>query len=141
MVGLLDIAPLTREVQVGEQKITVGGVSADGIAHIFNRFPEVRALFTGRDGISADRIVELVPKAVASIIACGCGLVANEEAEAKAAALPAEVQLDLLSAIITLTMPKGVGPFMERLTALADSFGGASLARTPDTGSLLPSKS
>lgn len=115
MVGLLDIAPSTRTVSVGGADIAVFGVSAHGIAYLITRFPELREM-VGEDleNISSDTIAKTIPDAIAAIISAGCGYPNNAEAEAQAARLSADAQLDLLSAIIELTLPKGVGPFLEK---------------------------
>lgn len=121
MPGLKDISASFKTITVGEVALPVKGVSAIGIAYLLERFPVVAQLVTGNAAeINAATLFKLVPDAVAVIIACGCGNVNDPEAEAAAAALPIESQFDLLEAIIKLTMPGGVGPFVERLTKLVD---------------------
>lgn len=120
MVGLLDIAPITRRVSVNGQDIEVRGLSAKGIAYLIGRFPEVRALFDGRAQVdfTPERLLELVPDAIAAIIASSAGEIGNKDAEAVAEGLPAQTQLELLSAIIDLTLPQGAGPFVASLEKL-----------------------
>lgn len=135
MVSLVDIAPATETVTVRGQAVPVHGVSARGLAVLLGRFPEVRALMAQQQqDITADRLVELIPDAIAAIIAAGTGLPGDSEAEAVAAALPVEEQFDLLEAILRLTMPTGVGPFVARLARLGGALGVASQApATPGT--------
>lgn len=123
MVGLLDIAPSTRTVQVDGNPVTVTGVSAHGIAYLLQRFPELRKLMGGRElDINPEQMMALVPDAIAAIIAAGCGYPNNEKAEQLAASLSADVQMDLLSAVLELTMPKGAGPFFAKVQSALGAF-------------------
>jgi hypothetical protein len=117
MVSLVDIAPTADTVAVGEQNVEVYGVSMRGVAHLLGRFPELRMLMTGRD-VGADQLMEMAPNAVAAILAAGTGQPGDAAAEAAADRLAVETQVDLLSAIMRLTLPKGVGPFVEKITQL-----------------------
>lgn len=118
MVGLLDIAPSTRHVEVGGAQVAVYGVSAHGIAYLITRFPELRELLGGDlDKVDTATVARVVPDAIAAIIAAGCGEPNNPEAEKVAARFSADAQLDLLKEVIDLTMPKGAGPFLEKFNA------------------------
>lgn len=130
MPGLLDIAVARKTVPAGGTDIPVYGVSAAGIAVILDRFPVVRELFAGveRTPITADLLFKMVPDAIATIIAAGCGEPGNEAAELAASRLPAHEQADLLEEILRLTMPKGVGPFVDRLMGLAGLFDAESMS-------------
>ena len=75
--------------------------------------------------------------AVAAIIAAGCGYPADDKAESVAARLSLDAQADLLAVILRLTLPKGVGPFVEKLTAL----GGTLHADDAQSGTEPASKS
>jgi hypothetical protein len=127
----MDIAPPTRSVEVGEGvKLAVTGISAHGIAYLLRRFPALQTMMAGMkdgtefkmDDIDIPGLVAAVPDAIAAIIAAGCGFPNNEEAEAKAATITAEVQLDLIKAIVELTMPKGPGPFFDKLVSVMRGF-------------------
>lgn len=119
MPGLLDIAISSRTVSIGESEVPVYGVSAKGIAVLFERFPIFREMFSGRTpDLSPEAVTKLAPEAVAAIIAAGTGTPGNREAEAKAEQLPAGTQAELLEAIMELTMPKGFGPFVESVVRM-----------------------
>lgn len=140
MPGLLDVAASTKTVPVGSGHVTVPGVSARGIAVLLERFPVVRELFTGKSpSLTADAIIKIVPDAIAAIIAAGCGSPGDPEAEKVADALPAETQAELLEAIMEVTMPKGAGPFVERLMGMARVMDGVP-TNIPDMKSPKPSK-
>ena len=57
-------------------------------------------------------------EAVAALLAAGCGYPGDEKAETVAASLPINLQADLLAAVMRMTLPHGLGPFVEKLTAL-----------------------
>ncbi len=138
MVGLVDIAPVTSTVTVRGQDITMTGISARGIAHLLARFPELRALMTGRE-VALDDLLRLGGDVVCAIIAAGAGSPGDADVETAADNLTLEEQADLLAAIVELTMPRGLGPLVERLSRLGLLAGGASA--TQATTSPPPSKS
>ena len=138
MVGLVDIAPITSSVVIRGQDITITGVSARGIAFLLARFPELRAVMTGRE-VALDDLLKLGGDVIAAIIAAGTGAPGNTQAEAAADNLTLEEQADLLAAIVELTMPRGLGPLVEKLSRLGLlAGGGASVMQA--TTSLQPSK-
>ena len=117
MVGLIDIAPRQEAIEVHGAEVAVHGISAKGVAYLLGRFPELRKLMTGL-AVEADRLMEMGGDAVAAIIAAGCGYPGDEKAEAVAAKLGIDAQADLLAAVLRLTLPAGLGPFVDKLTAL-----------------------
>ena len=121
-VGLLDIAPATDTVQLRGQPVAVYGVSAKGLAYLMSRFPELRMLMTGKE-VDEASLMNVGGECVAAIIAAGCGLPGNTDAEASAATLPLEDQADVLAKILKLTMPNGAVPFAEKLAGLTSFLG------------------
>ena len=77
--------------------------------------------------------------AVAAIISAGCGYPGDEKAEAVAGKLSLDAQADLLASILRLTLPKGIGPFVEKLTALGGILDAAPSAPAPASKSPKPS--
>lgn len=125
MAGLMDIAPPFDTVNVGEQSITVHGVSIEGLAYLLRKFPELAALFTGGSlgDLNYDTVLARVPGAVVAIIACGCGMPGDDAAEKHVNTFGVQVQADLFTKIVALTMPDGMVPFVERLEKLASIVG------------------
>ena len=131
MVGLVDIAPVTTAVTIRGQEVTVTGISARGIALLLVRFPQLRALMTGRE-VALDELLKLGGDVVAAIIAAGTGTPGDSQAEAAADNLTLEEQADLIAAIVELTMPRGLGPLVDRLSRLGLlAGGGASAMQVP----------
>ena len=125
MVGLLDIAPLTTTVKLGKEKIEVVGISAKGVACILQDFPQFAGMLSGGT-LKGEELLAAAPDMVAAIIAAGTGTPGNDQAIERASMLPVEYQLDLLEAIIKISMPSGPAPFMRRLTGLLNSMGASS---------------
>ena len=117
MVGLIDIAPKIETIDVQGASVAVHGISAKGVAHLLGRFTELRMLMTGQE-VQTEHLMTMGGDAVAAIISAGCGYPGDEKAEAVAGRLSIDAQADLLAAILRLTLPVGLGPFVEKLTAL-----------------------
>jgi hypothetical protein len=122
MVGLIDIAPSRERVQVRGSEIDVTGVSASGVASLFGRFPELRNAISGKE-VGVESLMEMGGELVAAIIAAGTGALNDEKAEAVANTLSIDEQADLLLAIIRVTLPKGVGSFVGKLTGAGAALG------------------
>lgn len=141
MAGLVDIAPAAETVAIRGTQIAVTGVSAHGIAMLLARFPDLRRMLSGLD-VDADSLIGMGGEVVAAILAAGTGAAGDEAAEAAAAGLSVDEQIDLLSAIMRVTMPKGVGPLAEKLAAMGLVLdGGAASGSAPATKSRKRSKS
>jgi hypothetical protein len=140
MVGLADIAPATAKVDCGgERPVEVRGVSIRGASNLMERFPELQKFFRGM-AVSPDELIKIAPDAVAAIIAAGVGKPDDMETEAVADVLPLDAQIDLLEAILRLTMPRGVGPFAEKLMRLMGQRAAEASASVPATTSASRSK-
>ena len=122
MTSLLDIAARSEKVSIPghDEPVEVWGVSARGIAALMDRFPAIRSAFSpGSAGADAVKLVQLVPDAIATIIAMGVHKAGDQEYEAAADALPADVQARLLEPIIRLTVGEaGFTPFVVRVVAM-----------------------
>ena len=117
MAGLVDIAAVTEKVTVAGTEIEVPGVSAAGIAILLTRFPELRKTFSGIE-VSTKELLKVGPEALAAILAAGTGAPGDEAAEAVAAKLSVGRQTKILAAILRVTLPDGIDPFVEELDGL-----------------------
>jgi hypothetical protein len=138
MVGLVDIAPHIETIEVQGAPVAVHGISAKGLANLLGRFPELRKLMSGQQ-VEAEQLMAMGGDAVAAIIAAGCGYPGDEKVEAVAGKLAIDTQADLIGAILRLTLPAGLGPFVEKLTALGGILDAAPSATAPALRSPKPS--
>lgn len=136
MTGLLDIAPERSTVDVQGHTLEVRGVTVREIADLLRRFPGLRDLFAGGDP-AIQQLAGTMPELVAAVIASGLGQCGDAAHESAAEKLPAEAQAKLFGAILRLTMPGGVGPFVEEL---ATAFGSGVPATALTNGSPAPSR-
>lgn len=135
MTSLLDIIPQSVTVPIGAVEIECCGITAAGVANLIGRFPGLRGLLfpegqqrQGEELSDPLALIHAAPETIAAIIAAGTGHPGEEDHEFAAAKLPIENQIDLLSAILNLTLPGGIVPFVEKITAL---FGGVSDSSQP----------
>lgn len=135
MVGLLDIVNVPETVMVREVPVPVHGVSVRGIAHLMTQFPEIREVLGGRQvDVTPELLVNRAPRAIAAVIAAGCGMPGDPQAEEVAAGLGVDEQLELITAIIRKTLPGGLSPFLKRLESLTKGLG-APGAQLKEAGS------
>jgi hypothetical protein len=134
MASLLDIGPLTEDVDVHGVTLTVRGLTAGHIFQLFSEFPDMRKLFeTGADRNPQEVMLSLAPDLFAKIIAIATGDAGNKEAEEKVKTMGASEQLTLLAAVQRLTFKDGIGPFIDRVSALMGSMMPAEEAMEPNS--------
>lgn len=118
-LGLMDIEPQSEDVKVSEDKsLKVFGISFEDIIKLLERFPDAQNWISGTK-IDPKQLLKVAPGAIAAVIAAACGLIGDEKAEKRAAALSVETQLDALEAIARLTFRSGFGPFVQRIAGVA----------------------
>src|SRR5579859_2492580 len=131
MASFLDIVPPTTTVDVYGSEVEILGISANAIGNLIARFPEIRSLLSnGPLEFTAEKIVEMGPAVVASVIAAGTGHAGSKKAEEIAARLPLGTQLELLEPIVALTLPQGPASFLETLVRLVEAAGGKKAPAT-----------
>jgi hypothetical protein len=119
MSDLSELLPGPKQVEIDGKKYAVNGLSLAEFAILLSRFPALKQIFAGTLGdVDAGELLRAGNPAVAAIIAAGCGKAADEQWEKNAAALPAQYQVKFLAPIVSLTMPRGFGPFAEDLATV-----------------------
>jgi hypothetical protein len=117
MTSLLDIGPLTEEVEIRGTKLTVQGLSGGDLFQLMS-FPEFRSAMESKAQNPQTILQQLGPQILAKVIAICTGTPNNPEAEAKAAQLGASDQMTLIKVVTRLSFPDGIGPFVHDLRAL-----------------------
>lgn len=126
MATLLDIAKVTKTIQLGGIEIPVSGLTGQQLADLILRFPDIgKLVFGGNMSTNIIALVNLMPKACAAVIASGTGAHCTNDADAEekgyeevALELPLGDQVSAIVKILELTFPQGVGPFVEQLQKL-----------------------
>jgi hypothetical protein len=139
MVSLVDIVPQRRTVQISAGALELRGLGLRQIADLLVRFPELRKLFVeGAPALDSDQLLADAPDAIGAIVAQAADQ--PDAAAAIANALSLEDLAECLVVIRDLTMPNGVAPLFDRLTALVGG-GGAQPGRAPVTSVQQPPNS
>jgi hypothetical protein len=73
--------------------------------------------------IGAMAIIALGPDVTAAFIAAGTGAAGDEAAEAVARDMPIGDKVELLAAILEMSLPRGSVPFVEACVAILSSLG------------------
>jgi hypothetical protein len=118
MTSLLDIGPLTEEVEIRGKNLTVQGLTAGHLFQLFADFPEIRKLIDGKHSSPQEMLLMMAPDLIGKIIAMSLGEHGNKAVEDKAKQLGADDQLIFLTAIQRLSFKDGIAPFVDRITAL-----------------------
>lgn len=132
MPGLLDIANLKKTIEIGEDPdvfdVTVKGISGRKIAELIQRFPTIGNIIFPTNPVFDDpsSLVQQMPEAVAAIIAAGS--VGDDITEDAILDIPIGYQVDVLLAILDITLPGGLVPFINKLTRM---FGAAAVSSAP----------
>lgn len=123
MATLFDIAIATRKVAVGPVEIDVYGVSASTIVSILGRFPGIVDAYQKGSTDLIEILLQHGGEAMTAAVAAACGYPGDARAEKQAALLPADTQMTIVMEAIKITMPDGLDPFVNKLTALLGAFG------------------
>ena len=125
MTSLLDIGPLTENVDINGNKIPVRGLSATALFELLRDIPELRILMAQKSltNENAASLISQIPVAVGEVIAAATGHLGDTDHINAAIQLPAGVQLEFLEVIVRLTFPRGVKSFLDGLFALAPQGG------------------
>lgn len=138
MVSLTDIAELVRFVEVRGLKLRIVGITSEGLAVLVDRFPKFRRMLADQGGdLTLDDIKTMGPDMLAAGIAAGLGYPGDPEQELVAKSLTLGEQMELVTAILDVTFPKGLAHFVASIQALG--VGGVSVATGKVADTKLPS--
>ena len=133
MVSLVDIVPQKKTVRIAAGDLELRGLGLRQIADLFLQFPNLRNIFVeGAPEITAAELIVQAPDAIASIIAEAAGQPEAADALAGGGGLAPDELLDCLVAIRDLTFPRGVAPFLDKLTVLVGGAGAGPSGKAPD---------
>lgn len=144
MTGLSDLFASPTTVTIGDKQIEVVALTIEQIGKLLARFEVLRQQIASADAAKLDAVSMLSKigvEAASAIIAAGTGKPGDAAQEAAAAKLAFGVQVDLIDAIVTATLPSGDGPLARQLLAFGKSFAGAAsqlLAASTTASSLQP---
>jgi hypothetical protein len=135
-LSLRDVGGLYEEVPVGDSFIKVKGIAARTALDIINRFPATMVQALQKGELNVSLLFKTAPEVINALIAAAVGKPGDEAAEADAAEVPLEIQMDILEAVGRLTFRSGFGPFVARIKALGASlnsanFGAEQATRSP----------
>jgi hypothetical protein len=137
--NLLKLAPsvATEKVMIGGEEIEIGGISADAIAALAVRFPQIATVLTKAQqsqGIEWGEVLPILGDAVGPLIAAGCGELGDVEAEAVASRLAFPLQAQLAVPILKRTFPDGIGPFVAWVTGEIEAIAKTAPMAAPARG-------
>lgn len=132
MAGLIDVAVATERVTVQGEVFEVHGLSFGSIAKLLVRFPEFGKIAQGGSFDFAS-LATLGPEFIAAFLSAGLDPNWIPEVEKVVGALPIDEQMQIFVAILKVSMPRGVGPFVETIATAAKLLGLTSPA--PSDGS------
>lgn len=143
MTDLLELKKRKATVDIDGQKIDIVGLSLRQITDLIDRFEKL-------DGLANKSIMEVVKSAGAdaagAIIAAGVGKAADEKYQKFAAnEIDFGPQVEIIDAILKLSVPKGDGPLatalselIEMLLPMADIKAAIAAAASPSNSPLPP---
>jgi hypothetical protein len=120
---------MSEDVPIGDDFLTVYGISARDGLRILQQFPQVATMVD--KGFNLGSFLAVAPDAVAAIIATATGCAGDEKSEENAGRLGIETQFNILEAIGRLTFTNGFAPFVARIMALADAVPSAPSTKAP----------
>lgn len=112
-----DIAPAIETVGVRGLKLKVLGLDVEHIAHLFREFPEVSKAISAQ-AVDIGALMKLSSRLLNAIVLGGLRDNEMPGIEDGVKNLMLGEKAKIVAAIVRLTMPDGLGPFVELMTAL-----------------------
>jgi len=139
MVSLADLVPQSEAVTVRGTELSVSAVTAFGLAALIRDFPDVAKILDGKVA-SPMAFLNEMPQVAVALMAHGLGVADRPQEVAAIARLGAGDQAAILAAVLRLTSPEGIGPFVSLIEALGGKAqaAAASASKAPATTSPSP---
>lgn len=120
---LIAVVPkLENTVEIQGVKLDIKPLTLMSAAKLIRRFPDaIKAIFGETDMV--DALVSCGPEFLAAAIVASLDTLGNLEEELKVSQLPDDMQLEIFSEILAITMPEGLEAFLDKLIPLAEKMG------------------
>lgn len=116
MNDLLHFVPLSETVEIRGKKIKLRGVDIAELGQLLFRFPDIGRMIEARSFDVAK--IGVSKQAMIAIIVAGAGHPGDEATEKSFANLALGEIAILLKAVVRLTAPGGIGPFVDLVLAV-----------------------
>ena len=136
---LTDVLPVTRAVSTSVGEFVVHGIGTYQIGQLLQQFPDLLSIIE-RSGAKVETLIQMAPDLVTSVIVIGA-IDEGEDVEAATRGvrnLTLVDQFKLFEAILELTMPGGVVPFVVSVKDLVKRLSRGDVGKAPDTSSPPP---
>jgi hypothetical protein len=122
---LLSVVPSTvKTVKIKETDVEIRPIELSEIATILAKYPACLDAFkNGFEDINFTLILKTAPQIINEIVAAGLDEMNNLEEITKIQRLPDDIKLEILSQIVSLTMPGGMDDLLGKFQPLLNLFG------------------
>lgn len=137
MAGLADLTVATETVHIQGEDFDVHGLNMGSIGKLLQRFPEFGKL-AANGKLDPVSLMSLGPEFFCAFLAAGLDRNWTVEVEQVIALLSIDEQMQIFSAVLKLSMPRGIGPFVKTVEAVAVMLMGSNPASNggkPKSGS------
>jgi hypothetical protein len=131
MPGLLELGPMTAEVVVMGQPLTLNPLSVDDVIALFSEFPQLINMLVDGKAERANAIKVVGPLAIAKVICCSTGELGEPGALEVASALSLGATAAIIDKIMEITFEDGIGPFVAILAKRAGDINQLNSSATP----------
>lgn len=122
MAGLADLVVRTETVEIQGETLEVHPLNFDTIGKLLQRFPEFGKLAAGGK-LDAASLFSLGPEFIGAFLASGLQRNWSPQVEEIVRELSIDEQIQIFAAILKISMPRGIGPFVKTVEAAATVLG------------------
>jgi hypothetical protein len=120
MATIHNVVPPQMSVTIpyegGDVEVDVRGLTIQDVSDLLMRFPDLVGAFDGKMDVGS--MMKWGPQVLAAIMAYACGAANDRKVEDSLLSMPLTSQVEILTIVVRLTAPKGVGPFVALVKAL-----------------------